>query len=485
VRRYAEDLQPPADRRALIAIDLGAESCRVSLLQFDRAGKPHIELIHRFANNAVQRADGLRWNLDAILNELHKGLEQCAAQSPQGIRSIAVDGWAVDYVRLDPQSGRAVGDPFCYRDPRSDRGQQSLHELLSAERMRELTGIQVLSLNTVYQMASESRVMRQLRWLNLPEYILYTLGARPVAELTNATHTQMVDLGRTWCSEILETLGMLTDWMPEIVSPGTVIGMLQAPDLCKLPAFASTRLVAPACHDTASAIAAIPDCGDDWAYISSGTWSLVGTLLAEPLNTPEACAENFTNLAGVDGTVCFHKNVNGMWLLRQCLESWNSGVDQASSSLTIGPLVEAAASFRPRSYVLNIDDPALLRLGNMPELINAQLLARDLPEFSTAVSDAPELASFLFESLAARYAEILARLPAITGCKLRKVYVMGGGSQNALLNRLIATATGLEVLNAGAECSTVGNLACQLEALEHTTGSRPTARWAAMLNHVA
>jgi rhamnulokinase len=465
----------PTDRRALIAIDLGAESCRVSLLHWENETS-RIELIHRFPNHTVESADGLHWDLPAILKGLHAGLRQCAQLTPEGIRSIAVDGWAVDYVRLDVH-GRPVANPFCYRDERTIAAETALHERISAARMRKLTGIQLLRINTAYQLFADDAELRVLPWLNLPEYILHTLGARPASERTNASHTQLLGLpsaGKAgeWSDEILSAVEIPHSAMPEVVNPGTDIGKLAGP-LAKLPAFANTRLIAPCCHDTASAIAAVPDPANDWAYISSGTWSLVGTLLAEPNNSPRARVENFTNLAGADGSICFHKNVNGMWLLRQCMETWAA----EGAQINIASLVEAAEHIPALDYNLDVDDPDLLLAGRMPQRINAQLHRRKLPEFSTAPEDAPALAAFLFRSLAARYAEVLAGVTEITGKQFRRLYIMGGGSQNDLLNRLTAAAAGLTVARIGTECSTTGNFAVQLATLE----SGPTNKWSAIL----
>lgn len=460
----------PNDRRALVAIDLGAESCRVSLLRWTAEG-PVVQLVHRFPNAAWEAADGMHWDLDGILSGLHEGLRACAPLAPEGIRSIAVDGWAVDYVRLG-QDGRPVAPPFCYRDERTVVAESALNERISVQRMRELTGIQLLSLNTAYQFFADSAEVRSLPWLNLPEYILYSLGARPVSEITNASHTQMLALDGTWCDEIVTEVGMNTTKMPEIVQPGTVIGHLQGP-LAALPEFANTALVAPCCHDTASAIAAVPDEAHDWAYISSGTWSLVGTTLDEPNNSERSRMENFTNLRGADGTICYHRNVNGMWLLRQCMESWAA----EGSAFDITMLIEKAAKIAAPAYVLDVDDPDLLQAGRMPQRINAQLHRRDLPELSTHPDNASAMASFLFHSLAARYGEVLHGIAEVTGKRFRKLYIMGGGSRNELLNRLTAEATGLEILRVGTECSTLGNFAAQLSALE---GGR-TSEWARVL----
>jgi rhamnulokinase len=463
------------DTRALVAIDLGAESCRVSLLRWHE-GKPHIQLVHRCPNHAEERSTGLHWNLQHILYELDLGLRECAGIATEGIRSVAVDGWAVDYVRLD-ENGHAIAEPFCYRDERTVAAEPALHAKLSPERMRELTGIQLLRINTAYQHFADAPALRARRWLQLPEYILQRLGGRPVAEFTNATHCQLVGLDREWSEEIFAALAQPVDLAPELVKPGTDVGQLTG-QLTELAAFRDTRLIAPCCHDTASAIAAIPDAGDDWAYISSGTWSLVGTLLSAPINTHQARTENFTNLGGADDTICFHKNVNGMWLIRQCLETWaEQGVD-----FDIADLVAAAAAIKAPSSILEVDDPDLLLPGHMPARINAQLLRRGLPLLDPSPLFAAEMASFIFHSLAARYAEVLANVAGITGKKLRKLYIMGGGSQNELLNQLTAKATGLEVIRAGTECSTVGNFAVQLATLEATPGQRPSTHWAGVLN---
>ena len=387
----------------------------------------------------------------------------------------------MDYVRLGA-NGKAIAPPFCYRDERTVVAEETLNARISAERMRSLTGIGILRINTAYQLFADDAGIRTLPWLNLPEYILHSLGARPVSERTLASHTQMLSMPAAdspgeWCEEIVRELGIPSSAMPALVNPGTDIGQLTGP-LADLPAFRSTRLIAPCCHDTASAIAAIPDPGEDWAYISSGTWSLVGTLLPQPNNSPRARDENFTNLIGADGVICFHKNVNGMWLLRQCMETWAA----EGATLEIAQLVAAAAHAPVPAYTLHVDDPDLLLSGRMPQRINAQLHRRSLTELDPGPANAPAMAAFLFHSLAARYAEVLAGVAAITGKKLRKLYIMGGGSQNELLNSLTAKATGLEVLRAGTECSTVGNFAVQLATLERTPGPRPTCVWAAALS---
>jgi rhamnulokinase len=470
------------DRRACIAVDLGAESCRVSLLRWV-AGKPAITLVHRFANAPRAMNGGLHWDLAMIEAGLDHGLRRCAATAEEGVRSIAVDGWAVDYVRVDA-GGKALADPFCYRDERTIRSESALHLKISPKKLRELTGVQLMRINTLYQLHADA--MEGLRegsqWLNLPEYILSRWGGARVAELTNATHTQLVELyKRQWCREIFQAANLDPADAAKIVPPGTEIGRVSGP-LAELPAFRDTVLIAPACHDTASAVAGIPATGNDWAYISSGTWSLVGTLLEQPQNDAGAREDNFTNLSAVGGRTCFHKNVNGMWLVRQCIDRWADG----GRVWTVPELTAAAETIPKPNGLLDVDDPDLLLAGRMPARINAQRKRRGLKPLNENPENAPVFASLIFHSLAARYAKVLDRVAYHSGKKLKRVFLVGGASQNDFLNRLIEQTTGLEVFRGSAESSTVGNFAVQMAALQGSrdavTGAdaEQVSRWAGL-----
>jgi rhamnulokinase len=474
----------PNDRRASIAVDLGAESCRVSLLRW-KDGRPSIELVHRFPNNPRESDGGLRWDLNCIVSGVELGMRKCAEIATEGIRSVAVDGWAVDYVRVDA-AGNPLADPFCYRDPRTIKAERSAHRKCSQERMRELTGIQILPLNTVYQLHADTLAglpdSEAQQWLNLPEYLLSHWGGGRVAEYTNATHTQLVDLyKKQWCREIFNALRLDLANAPKIVPPGTEVGKLSGP-LAELPAFADTTLIAPACHDTASAIAGIPATGNDWAYISSGTWSLVGTLIEQPRNNAAAAAENFTNLGAVGDRICFHKNVNGMWLIRQCTDEWKL----KGKVWPVAELVAASELVPCPEGLLDVDDPDLLLPGNMPQRINAQRIKRGLAPLDESPDNAPAFASLIFHSLAARYAKVLDRVALLTGKRLKRLFIVGGANQNAFLNRLTQQATRLEVFRGSPESSTVGNFAVQLATLEGSrdavTGAyaEPVARWAGL-----
>jgi rhamnulokinase len=465
----------PEDCRAMIAIDLGAESCRVSLLRWVD-GVPHIELVHRHANAPVSAHGELHWDLKMITREVDIGLRKSAQIATEGVRSIAVDGWAVDYVRLN-QDGEAIADPFCYRDERTVTAQAEVFKLISSQELRSITAVGMNRINTIYQLFAEVDGLREKPWLNLPEYMLYRLGGRAVAEYTNATHTQLLDAEkRTWSPRVFKATGLSQTVAPPLVLPGTCVGKLKGDGL-NLGALEGAELIAPACHDTASAIASIPDSGDDWVYISSGTWSLVGTLLNEPIKGAEVEALDFTNLGAVGGRICFHRNVNAMWLLRQCMSTWSTEIDW-----TIPELIEAAEHAHPPAYLLDVDDPDLLLPGEMPSRINRQLTQRGLAEFAEGAEAAPTMVSLILHSLAAKYGEIVGSLGSITGKKFTKIYIVGGGSRNSLLNRLTAGTTGLEVRCGAVESSTVGNFAVQLAALETAcVDTEAVTHWAQQL----
>jgi rhamnulokinase len=461
--------QPPHidDRRARIAIDLGAESCRVSLLR-SIGDRPTITEVHRIPNGPVQRASSLHWPLDSILSGIEAGLRKAATEAPEGIASIAVDGWAVDYVRLDPD-GLPLHDPFCYRDERTIEAKHKADALLPPDEAFRRTGAQPLRINTLYQLLADAESEQRAPWLCLPEFVLYWLGAPRVAEYTNATHTGLVDLATgNWAPEIFAILGLRIEAAPRIVSPGSRLGGLQGP-LSALPAFRNTELIAPACHDTASAIAGIPADLDSTAYICSGTWSLIGTLVSEPIATPHALAARYTNQGAAAGGFCFHTNVNGMWLLKQCMEQWAAG----GLNFTITDLVEQAAACAS-TQIINVDAEPLLLAGEMPARINDQLATAGHPPIADIPGNEPLFARLIFESLAARYAGAVADLERMQRRKLTHIHIIGGASRNRLLADLTAQRTGMLVDCGHPESSTIGNFALQLAATE-TQGSPVTS----------
>jgi rhamnulokinase len=363
--------QPPN----LVAIDLGAESCRVSLLQWNGQA-PRIDLIHRCSNGPVPRGNSLHWNLEHLLKNVWMGLRLCAERTSGPIASIRVDGWAVDYVRLNG-NGDPIGEPFCYRDERTLSSEAVLEEACSAAFLYRQTGVQPLRINTLYQLVADRQagVPAHFRWINLPEYVLSQLGGRLVAELTNAAHTGLLDVRENaWNKEAFECAGLDVHAAPELVPTGTDLGSVSS-ELRELSPFAGTHLIAPACHDTASAVAGIPAQEESWAYISSGTWSLPGTLLDQPVASDKARSAGFTNLRAAGGQYCFHKNVNGMSLLKQVQMQLCSD----RNAWSMPELIAAAEKFPSPPSLLNVDHPALLLPGNLASLINRQLLEHGAP----------------------------------------------------------------------------------------------------------
>ena len=450
---------------ALVAIDLGAESCRVSLLRW-QGSEPRISMVRRFENGPQdQGAAGWHWNLAHICKELEAGLRSCADRAPEGIASIGVTGWAVDYVRLD-DSGKPLGPPFCYRDERTQASMTAVHAIIGAENLYARTGVQIQPINTIYQLYADQRsgIPDSAPWVNLPEYILYWLGGPRVAEYTNATHTGLIDAEtRSWSEEIFGALKMDRAAAPEIVAPGTALGPLRD-DLRRWSAFAETQLIAPACHDTASAIAGIPEHAGNWAYISSGTWSLVGVTRTEGLRTHDAFTRGFTNLGAADGGVLFHRGIPGMWLLRQCMHAWER-------RWSLAELIDAARRLPAPEQLLDLDDPALLAPGDMMTRINAQRGQQGFAPLPDGCEAAPRYANLIFHSLAARYGSLIGEIAEMTAHQPGRICVVGGGSQNEYLNALTAQSTGLAVQRCSVESSTLGNFALQWARIEQASGS--------------
>ena len=478
---------PIEKRKALIAVDLGAQSCRVSLLRF-WYDEPAVDVVHRFSNGPVSSKQGLHWNIEEIWEGVQAGIRACARLAPEGIASIGVDGWAVDYVRMH-ESGHPEANPFCYRDVRTERAENEVHALISPAHLYELTGTQILRINTIYQLFADKLAGKDVAtsWVNLPEYITYRLCGSAVAEYTNATHSGLVAVGvHRWCKEVFDTVGLSLDAAPRIVASGTTVGNLRG-DLSELSALQETKVIVPACHDTASAIAAIPATGNDWAFISSGTWSLVGTVLDAPCVTEEARSQNFTNLGGVGGKICFLKNVNGMWLLRQCMEQWESrGV-----VWKLEELLHACETLAAPSHLIDVDAPELMVPGHALEKINAQLSAAGAKTIVADSASAPAIANLVFHSLADRYAKVLRSIESTAKKKLRRVFIVGGGNQNKLLNRLTRERSGLEVVLGSPESTTIGNFAIQLAALDGEwipgigVPAEAVAKWAQRLTSIS
>jgi rhamnulokinase len=438
-------------------------------------------MVHRIANGPVQEAEHLRWPLERILAAVEEGLRKAAVAAPEGIRSISIDGWAVDYVRLG-RNGAPIYPPYCYRDERTVPSKAAIDLLVSPQEFFAQTGAQPQRINTVYQLAADAQagVDPLIPWLNLPEFAMHWLGGRRVSEYTNATHTGLVDI-RTgnWSRSIFARLGLAIEAAPEIVFAGTFLGKLRS-DLATLPALADADLIAPACHDTASAIAAIADDLDHTAYIVSGTWSLVGTVVDRPVISPEAERAGFTNQGAATGGYCFHANVNGMWLLRQCLDHWAG----EGRGIELPTLIAKAQDVIRIPSTIDVDAPPLMLAGEMPARINRQLLQSGHNAIPDIAGNEPVFARVIFASLAKRYAGVLRDLELLTGRQFQKIIILGGGSRNTLLSRLTQESSGRTVFAGEVEGSTLGNFAVQLAAGDKADGPLPrhsVRAWASRL----
>jgi rhamnulokinase len=447
---------------ARVAIDLGGESCRVSLLRW-KGEKPEIEVIHRILNGPLHRGGSLRWPLGAILAGLEGGLRKAAAAAPEGIASIGVDSWSVDYVRLGPD-GNMLREPFCYRDGRTLATKEAADKIVAPFEIYQRTGAIPHRINTVYQLLADpaAGIDKSAPWVMFPEFVLYWLSGRRVAEYTNATHSGLVSLKtRDWDSELFELLELPLEAAPQMVKAGTILGPLKG-SLAALDAFRETQVIAPATHDTASAIAGIPSDLSTAAYISSGTWSLVGTITKVPVTTQHAFDAGYTNIGAACEGLMFHSLINSMWVLKQCLDAWAV----AGRAWPIEKLVQEAAACAATTGVLDMDAEALMLDTDMPQSINGELTRLGFDPIPDVAGNEPVFARTIFESLALRYASAKANLEKMLDRKLERIHMIGGATRNKLLVSLTERRTGLPVEIGETESSTVGNLAAQLAASE-------------------
>jgi rhamnulokinase len=454
------------------AVDLGATSGRVMLGRIGPAGIS-MEHIHRFPNEPVQLSTGLHWDLLGLFDEVLVGLRAAQQSLAAGevIASIGIDTWAVDYGLLDAD-GELLGPPFCYRDSRTARGVDRVHAEVSPRELYAINGLQFLPFNTVYQLAAEQETAR---WDNaqmmllLPDLLAYWLTGEVGAEVTNASTTGLFD-ARTgeWAFSLADRLAISRNLLPPLRQAGAVIGPLLPEIAARTGLPAATHVVAVGSHDTASAVLAVPADGDRFAYISSGTWSLVGLELPEPILTEASRDANFTNERGVDGTTRYLRNVAGLWLLNESIRSWNAG----GSHVDLHDLLEAAAVLPDGGPVVDPNDAAFLTPGDMPARIEEA--CRESGQ--QAPTDRPGIVRCILDSLAQAYAETLAAALRLSGTSIETVHVVGGGSSNAFLCRLTARATGLPVVAGPVEATALGNVLVQARTAGAVSGDRTDLR---------
>lgn len=427
----------------VLAVDLGAESGRVMAVHFD-GNALSLEELHRFTNPATRVGNTLYWDFLHLWRNIQQGIDIGKAHQPA---SIGVDTWGVDFGLLDAQ-GQLIGNPVHYRDDRTEGMLDKVFASVPQAEVYAQTGIQFMRINTLYQMMSmvgSPQLDIAQTFLTVPDLLNYWLTGTAVCEFTNATTTQMLNPQTgTWATDLLNRLGIPTAMLPEIVQPGTRLGT-----------YDGIPVIAPACHDTGSAVAGVPAQVADYAYISSGTWSLVGMELPHANLSQAAYEGNITNEGGIDGTYRFLKNVMGLWILQQCRATW--GAEDHSYEA----LVQAAESAPALQYLFDVDDPRLLAPGDHPSLIQTWFAEHN----QNAPQSVGEITRSVLESLALKSAAVLDRLKTITGRRVSTLHIVGGGSQNHLLNQFTANATGCEVVAGPVEATVLGNAVVQLIAL--------------------
>jgi rhamnulokinase len=436
-----------------LAFDLGAESGRAMRASLHR-GIITLADVCRFPNGPVRDNGSQRWDIYRLWHEMRAALVRCSG-SP--LESIGVDAWGCDYGLLR-EDGSLIEPPYTYRDTRTDGVMEHVFAKVSRDRVYATTGIQFLWFNTLYQLYAACRntpdtIAAAHRFATIPDILNFWLSGTVRAEYTNATTTQCIDaVKRTWARELLDELGIPTRLLPEIVEPGVVLGQLRKEADRSL---AGVPVVAPACHDTGSAFTAVPS-GDETAFLSSGTWSLLGTEVLAAIITPRAMELDFTNEGGVCGTTRLLKNIGGLWLLQSCRQSWAAlGRDYGYEDL-----VTAAGKERPFQALLDPDSPGFRNPDDMVVAIDGFCRQTGQP----SLNGPPSYSRAIMESLAFKYRAVLESLEELTGHRFVEIRVVGGGARNRLLNQFTADATGRTVVAGPVEATALGNVAMQMLA---------------------
>jgi rhamnulokinase len=457
-----------------LAADLGAESGRVVAGSFS-GDRLSLKEIYRFANVPVRVAGSLYWDVLRLWEEIEHGLRLCGRQHGSSFAGIGVDAWGVDFALLG-EDGSLLANPYHYRDRRTDGMMEEAFRLIPREEIFRQTGIQFMPINTLYQLLAmrgrQAPILEAAHTLlMMPDLFNFWLSGQRSCEFTDATTTQFYDphLPGGWARPMLDTLGLPASILPEIVPPGTVLGPL-LPEVAQEVGLDRVPVIATAGHDTASAVAALPiqPAGhgpggeSNFAYLSSGTWSLLGAEVSSPVITAQSLAGNFTNEGGVGGRYRLLKNIMGLWLVQECRRTWALAGEQFSYE----ELTALAGQAPPFTALVEPDDPAFLGHGDMPSRIRAfcQRTGQPIPESMGAV------VRCILESLALKYCWVLERLDALLGRRSNVVHIVGGGARNRLLCQFTADATGRPVIAGPAEATAVGNILVQAMARGHLSG---------------
>ena len=443
--------------KAFIAVDLGAESGRVIVVTLDQ-GQVEFSEVHRFPNSVIHLPTGLHWNLPELWREIVAGLERaadwCAQQSRQPV-SVGVDTWGVDWA-LVSADGELCGLPHTYRDARNPAAFEQVVQQLGADRLYQTTGIQLMHINSLYSLyaqfaADPVLVQQSARLMFIPDLLHYWLSGQFSCEHTIASTSQMLNVHTgEWAKDLLEALKMPTHICHDVTPPATRIGTI-LPGLAEQTGLPATvQVVLPPSHDTAAAVASVPaGPGSDWAYISSGTWSLLGAELTDPCVSEAAQAAMFTNEVGIDGTIRFLKNIAGLWLVQQC----RAGLVEGGQEFSYAELTEAARQSPPFRTLLNPQHAPLSLTGGMLEKINQYAIATGQPECETP----GQYIRCCLESLAMAYHQNVESLESVLDHQFDCIHVVGGGGRNSLLNQLTADVAGKTVVVGPFEATAVGN----------------------------
>ena len=441
-----------------LACDLGADSGRVILGTLDN-GKISLEELHRFPTGATKVAGALHWEFDRLLNELKTGLKKAAAKNLP-IASISTDSWGVDYVVYD-ERGLPLSPVWCYRDSRTAQGVEIVTGKVEWPTIYSITGIQFMALNTIYQIVTEpaERLAAAKHILLIGDAFNFFCSGVARNEVSNASTTQLYNpTYKRWSKRLFAALGLREDLFAPICASGTVLGPMEK-NLAAEVGLPQIEVVASCSHDTGAAVAAVPASGENWAYLSSGTWSLMGVEWSKPVINDQSRNLGFTNEIGYGDTTRLLKNIVGLWLIQESRRHWNKG----SKKLEFADLEKLAIAAPPFISLINPDDPRFLSPDNMPGKIADFCRETDQP----VPADIGACVRCIYESLALFYRVTLRRTERLIGKKIERLHIVGGGSKDATLNQFTANALKISVLAGPTECAALGNILVQAIALGH------------------
>lgn len=438
-----------------LAIDLGAGSGRVVAGVWDGA-RLGIDELNRFPNEPIKASDGLHWDLDQLFENIKRGIGLAIKKYGDAVVSAGVDTWGVDYGLLDA-NGKLVRAPFIYRDGRTNGMQEKAFSRISREEIYRRTGIQFMFFNTLFQLLSERDLERAERLLFMPDLLHYLLSGVQGNERTIAGTSQLLDpRSREWEAEIIGAMKFPKKLFGRLIDAGTILGPL-LPGLAAETGARNLQIIAPSAHDTASAVIGVPATEPEPVFLSSGTWSLIGRELARPVISEESLAAAFSNEVGAFGTTRFLKNIAGMWLLQECKRAW----DAAGKSFSYSELEREAVNSPPFATLIDPDAPDFQTPASMLDAIGAVCRRTD----QTVPQTPGACARAIFESLALKYRMVAESLVRVTAKPIKKIYIVGGGCRNRLLNQFAADALNCTVACEPVEATSIGNVIVQLHSL--------------------